>query len=372
MNASNYTLPKNFIPWGLDQIVECTEPNGLSTECADLALPGQNPGGLSTCVKFTGGLPEGVDVESGKAYCVCNIAYGRSGNDCEDADYPGWGYMVLPNSLLCIGTCLWILYVVFKAQRKGLLVPSAATTTTLVTLFCSVIVQIWVNVRLALYLGAPEAAYRINLIAAAICAGGIVVNMLVVTLVFQAVKKSASKMKKGSSGDGIGKKEKTFVVGSSAFVMVSILALVFSGKNSIASMAAAGYILFCFILYMKAANQMKQLLKEASAATTSGSSNVKAQKAFERILKVIRQIIFFVCVFLPSALMYTITTTDKKSSRLSPHPAAAIGLTMMHFIGSFAILWIGQFCAGPLLSKVGAKGGASSAVSAASSASTSG
>ena len=76
--------------------------------------------------------------------------------------------------------------------------------------------------------------------------------------------------------------------------------------------------------------------------------------------------IAFVCVFIPAAAMYSATSTDTKSTRLTVSVPAALGLYLMHFSGSFAIFWIGGFAAGPLLTKT-----KSSSVSGTSSAASS-
>lgn len=333
-----------FIPWG--GFVNCTE----AAECADtLALPGQSPGFLSTCVDFSDGLPENVPLGQ---YCICNIAYGRGGNNCEDANSPGFAYAILPNVLVNWFTTYFLLKTVIKARGEGLLVPSAATTTTLVTLGVSIFIQVWVDARIWLYLGSPDIIFQINLYCAAVCAGCIVVNMMVVVLVFQAVQASTKKMKKGTGGDGISKGKKQFVAGASSIVMGTVLVLVLAGNTRLASIAAMAFVFMCFVFYIRSANDMKKLLKAASTSNSGGGPNKAAQEAFGRILKLINQIIAFVCVFIPAALMYSRTSTDNKASSLDPNVVSAMGLYLMHLSGSFAVLWIGQFAAGPLLKKV--------------------
>ena len=292
---------------------------------------------------------------AGERYCVCSPFFGAEGESCAahvaGATLAG-ALHVVPLSI-ALGTSLFILVTSLRYMRAIGSLPrtqiAASMLLSLVTAACSVMffaamAQSFVSESA----GTSSGLYLLRNATLCVYLASMVVNVLLLTLVFNAVVKSSAT---GASG----RRSSVIVTGVAVFLVLIFAVLTGLRQNALLSASATVVLVTTWAFYVRAARKLTAMLHElGSFGSGDGSSEQIRNALLRRTRVVVLRVVVFGAVFIACQVVFILTTPEKKLRTVGFAWAPVCSLLGSHVAGALLNLSIASYCCEPLLARLGA------------------
>jgi hypothetical protein len=328
-----------MVPWG--GAVRCEDKQ----ECTDLTA-----GKIVTlsCAK----LP-GVDL-AGERFCICSPFFGTEGEDCAahvaGATLAGALHMV-PMSI-SLGTVLFVLVTSMRYTRAfGSLPRTQVAASMLLSLFgaaCEVLVTVAVGQGfVSKSNGTSFGQFMLRNASLCVCLASIVVNVLLLTLVFNTVVQSTAMGASGSSG----RRSSVIVVGVAVFVMLISAVIAVLRRNALVSAAATVVLVTTWAFYVRAALKLNAMMLGFNC---DGPGALLRSNLVRRTRVVALRVVAFGAIFVGSQVVFIFTTPEEKMGSVdfewTPVCSFLVGFIALALLNHS----IASYCCEPLLARLAA------------------
>jgi len=297
-------------------------PCKTQAECVETSSG--NPGLLATCVKFTQPVSDDslpAIIPEGQ-YCVCNIAFERTGIDCESPLDSPYGAILGVTLVFNVLMVLWLMFTIIQLCRRRLMSVSIASINIILCFCGSLSCMFWGLFRMFLHLGHVDNMPRLRLLFIYFSIAGSGIVLTITIRMWNQVLHASTRTLDESQKRGISASSNWWVTLSCWILSAGIMTVAFIGWMQLAATLAFIYFLGLIIVYRRTGIELRNRIRELMLQ----SNSEMLQQTFQTMRLFIFHQTISTSIFLCMVVIYFFNMSQTISStiRASPYGFAAL------------------------------------------------